>query len=105
MGRDPDGGKPGERANKAEPAKNALARGADERVDDHDQNAERAKHHFRKEAADIGVLLVGQVHHWRTCLPVGAAPAVFALMRTTGCGLAQQMTGECDVDASRAMEV
>ena len=47
MRRDPDRGKSGERANEAEPAENALARRADKRIDDHDQNAERAEDDFR----------------------------------------------------------
>src|SRR5208282_1192603 len=85
------------RAGKPEPPEYALARRADKRINEHDQDAEGAEHNLREEASDIRVLLVGEVYHCCPCFPASdaAGTAEFAAVRDTGaCDPTQQMIAE-----------
>src|SRR6202034_3385926 len=55
-----------------DPAEDALVRGANERVDDHDDDAEQAQMHFRGEPVEVDELTG---HHCAARLSTSAATA------------------------------
>ena len=79
-----------ERADERDPSQDALFRGAEERIRDHDDDAEEAQHDFRREAMQVRELLGGELDHGCTvraameasaCVIRWQAPSAGALRR------------------------